>query len=374
MLLCPLVSAQVLVDARRAAEILQHFEPQAAATLTCDFTPVTPVMTFTYRFQAGYLVRVSLTQFHGPGHWIAVLLRVTPRADESQPVYFLRTFDLPDVPATDFSAEVAGAFLVGEGHYEANAIVFDDSHRACRADWQIEVKGTDRHRIVNLPNSVGPISEAAWWAPTSDAPIARLTVFLHVAPLNARMLNLRASDSVMAVASLMALLERLPARAVRLVVFNLHREKEIYRTEFFTLNDLDEVTRALDGLQLGLVNYQALQHQNEQRQLLRNLIHREVNEPSHSSLVVFLGPTDRMAERMHCARLICPDRINAFSTCSTARLRLGAKASRRFAQSMTADLTRHLLAKLSIPMAATTPTRTSQALLWLKLLTHCQVR
>jgi hypothetical protein len=290
LLLCHLGSPQVLVDSGRAAEILQQFNLQTGSSLQCEITPVTPATTFTFRFQTGYLVRLPLRQFRGPGHWITVLTRVTPRLGDREPVYLLRTFELPDVPETDFSANLAGVFLVGEGRYQANAIVFDDSHRVCRANWQIEVKRPERYRILIPPARVAPISDAAFWAPTTDASLDRLTIFLHAAPLNPRESRLQASDVAMAVASLTALLEKLPARSVRLVVFNLHQQKELYRSDFFTVNDLDQVTHALDGLQLGLVNYHALQSQKEHPELLRNLIHRELNEPSRSSDIILLGP------------------------------------------------------------------------------------
>ena len=77
---------------------------------------------------------------------------------------------------------------------------------------------------------------------------------------------------------------------MRLVAFNLHEPKELYRQDEFTYKDLDQVTRLLDGLQLGMVDYQILQHPGQERELLRTLIHREVNESSRSNIVVFLGP------------------------------------------------------------------------------------
>jgi hypothetical protein len=69
-----------------------------------------------------------------------MVTRVTPREGARQPVYLLRTFELPNVPDTDATAELAGAFLAGEGHYQTNAILFDELRRVCRADWQFEVR------------------------------------------------------------------------------------------------------------------------------------------------------------------------------------------------------------------------------------------
>jgi hypothetical protein len=90
--------------------------------------------------------------------------------------------------------------------------------------------------------------------------------------------------------SLAALLEQLPARSVRLVMFNLEQQKELYRNDGFANRDLEQVTRVLDGLQLAMVDYRVLQQPQGQAELLRALIHREVHEASPSDAMIFLGP------------------------------------------------------------------------------------
>ena len=67
-----------------------------------------------------------------------------------------------------------------------------------------------------------------------DAPAVRLTVLLHAAPLSSRRTTLRVSDSLMLVGLLSSLLERMPTRSVRLVVFNLDQQKELFRQENFS--------------------------------------------------------------------------------------------------------------------------------------------
>ncbi len=292
-LTCPFASAQVTIDSRHAAELLGNLGDKPDP-LQCEITAVAPSLTFSFRFEAGYMVRLPLRQFHGPGHSISVLMRVTAGAVDSQPVYLLRRFDLPDVPNTDYAAELAGAFLLGEGYYRANTILFDDAHRVCRADWQIAVKAAraERDRVLMSPNRVAPLSQAFAEAKNGKAVrLNRITIFLHAASLNSKVSKLQARDVVTEIGALSALLEELPARTVRLVVFNLHEPKELYRNEQFTLNDLEQVERVLDGVQSGLtVDYRALQHPEQEREVLRNLIHREVNEADRSGSVIFLGP------------------------------------------------------------------------------------
>jgi hypothetical protein len=290
---CAAASAQVLIDASQAAGVLRQVDPQANSSLRCETTPVAPTLGFGLRFQTGYEVRVPLSQFHGPGHRISVLLRVNPEAKEGQPAYLLRSFDLPDVPDTEFVAEVAGSFLVGQGSYRSRAIVLDDVNRVCRSDWRLEVKPgrSERNRLLMPPNTVAPLSTSSGGtAPATDGTLNRMTIFLHAAPLIPGTSKLLPSDVLTVTGSLAALLEQLPARSVRLVVFNLEQQKELYRTGGFTIRDLEQVTRVLDGLQLAMVDYHVLQHPQGQAEMLRALMHREVNEASRSDAVIFLGP------------------------------------------------------------------------------------
>jgi hypothetical protein len=291
---CAAASAQVLIDASQAASVLKHVDPQASASLRCETTPVAPTLGFGLRFQTGYEVRVPLSQFHGPGHRISVLLRVNPEVKEGQAAYLLRSFDLPDVPDTEFVAEVAGSFLVGQGSYHSMSIVLDDVNRVCRNDWRLEVKPgrSERNRLLMQPNTVAPLTTGSPGAttPGAEAMLNRMTIFLHAAPLIAGTSKLLPSDVLTVTGSLAALLEQLPARAVRLVVFNLEQQKELYRNDGFTVRDLEQVTRVLDGLQLAMVDYHLLQQPQGQAEMLRALMHRELHEASPSDAVIFLGP------------------------------------------------------------------------------------
>jgi hypothetical protein len=298
---CAAASAQVLIDASEAAALLRHVDPLANASLRCETTPVAPVLGFSLRFQTGYQARVPLSQFHGPGHRISVLVRIAPEASDGKPVYLLRSFDLPDVPDTEFVAEFAGSFLVGQGSYHSSAIVLDDVNRVCRADWRIEVKSGryERNWLSMQPNTVEPIDAGASGAtiPDLDAKFNRLTIFLHAAPLIPGTSKLLATDVLTAVDSLVALLDQIPARSVRLVLFNLDQERELYRNEGFTARDVEQVTRVLDKTQLALVDYRVLRQPQGQAEMLRALIHREVNEANRSDAVIFLGPDRSVADK-----------------------------------------------------------------------------
>ena len=115
-------------------------------------------------------------------------------------------------------------------------------------------------------------------------------MLLHAAPASPRRSTIQASDAVTLLGALSSLLDLAPADSVRLVVFNLDRQKEIYRQERFTPDQLETVRQAMFDLQLGVVDYQTLQHPEGRVDLLAGLVNRELEAENRSDAVVFLGP------------------------------------------------------------------------------------
>ncbi|HYL35808.1 MAG TPA: hypothetical protein VEV17_07845 [Bryobacteraceae bacterium] len=70
-LLTPLVAmrGQTFVDPSRTARIAKSFDlHQADKPLRCEVNLIPPQLNFSFRFQTGYLFRVPLSQYSGPGH------------------------------------------------------------------------------------------------------------------------------------------------------------------------------------------------------------------------------------------------------------------------------------------------------------------
>ena len=53
--------------------------------LRCDVTPQKPLLNYSFRFQAGYVVSVPMNQYQGSGHTLTTMVRITPDGS-SQPV------------------------------------------------------------------------------------------------------------------------------------------------------------------------------------------------------------------------------------------------------------------------------------------------
>lgn len=293
--LCPALLAQSLADPAHLDTIRKAFDfPQPGATLDCQFTPVRPALDFSFRFQAGYAMHTPLSQFRGKSRGWTVLLKVTPEAGE--PTFLVHKFRLPDVPDTRLLSEMSGGFLVGEGKYRVQAMVDDDRHRVCRAQWSIEAKLSSAERKLMPAMPSGSVAEIALPLSGSPAPVpklARLTILLHAAPLSPRLSKLQVRDVSMLVGSLSTLMNQLPARSVRLVVFNLEQQSVLLRKEGFTTADMDEVSKAINAIQLSMVDYKTLQNVSGSVGLLTNLIRAELQAPEPSEEVVFLGPQAR---------------------------------------------------------------------------------
>ena len=305
VLLASACAAQSIVDSARLGSVLKVLEPQAGEKpLRCEVTPIKPSLNFGFRFQAGYVVRVPMNQFSGPGHGWAMLTRITPEGGGQKPVYLVSRTRLPSIPTTKVDVEVGGGYLLGEGRYDVKWAMLDDAGRVCRGSWHVDARLGRRERQMKLsmpPDTVADFTLRG--RPDSrrgsdDAAPIRLTVLLNAAPLFPLRTRLRASDRVVLLGLLSSLLERVPARSVRLVVFNLDQQKTLLRQDAFAPGALGRVAQALNGTELGLVDYHVLQNRRGHVDFLAGLINQELRAETPSDVVVFLGPETRFVDKL----------------------------------------------------------------------------
>ena len=296
---------QLIVDSTRADQMEKYFERQKTdRVLRCEVNPVRPQLNFGLNFQTGYVFRVPLNQYVGPGHVWAIASRVTPDSGAG-PVYLSSAVRIPNLPKTNVVAEWGGAYLVGEGGYTVDWLLIDDSNRFCRKTWHIEAKRGPGERGLNLgmePNTVRQFSFRRWTAQSDKTPdvrtLGRLTVLLHAAPLFPNSTRLRARDRIMLLGSLASLLESLPARSVRVVVFNLDQQKELLRQDNFTPDVFDSVAQSMNGIELQLVSYRVLTNQRGHVDLLADLVNQELRNRQPAEAVIFLGPGTRYSDKV----------------------------------------------------------------------------
>jgi hypothetical protein len=305
LLLASTCAAQVIVDSARLGNVLKVLEPRAGEQpLRCEVTPIKPSLNFSFRFQAGYVVRVPMNQYSGAGHGWAMVTRITPEGGGQKPVYLVGRTRLPSIPKTKVNVEVGGGYLLGEGRYEVQWTLLDDTDRVCRGSWHVDARLGRRERQLNLAMPRDTVADFTLRGRSDrkpgpdDAAPFRLTVLLDAAPLDPFRTRLRASDRVILLGLLSSLLERVPARSVRLVVFNLDQQKILLRQDALAPNALGRVAQSLNGLELGRVDYHVLQNPQGHVGLLAGLMNQELHSETPSDVVVILGPETRYVDKL----------------------------------------------------------------------------
>jgi hypothetical protein len=310
--------AQSVVDASHLEATLKDFAPHAGdVQLRCELAPAAPILDFAFRFRAGYTFRLPSGQFQTANHNWFVLTKITPQDDAQKPVYLFARTSAADVVKTDLNLEVSGVFLLGEGQYSAEATIYDDGSHTCKREWQILAARTHAERAV--PLSLAPFTvrdlpgfRASDWVRTAvsnstaqsprvqtyEHSVPSLTVLLNAAPLSPRRTRLRPADRNLLLSALASIVGRVPAASVRLVVFSLEAQKELLRSDHFSVSGLSQAVRAIDSLELQTVDVKVLQNPTGHVDLLTALINKEVQAAAPGGAVVVLGPLSRFDDRV----------------------------------------------------------------------------
>jgi len=302
------IAAQTAIDPSQLPPAVQGFDPNAVhLPAPCEVVPIEPSLNFGLRFETGYVLRVPLKIYQGKRHRWNLVFRVTPQ--DGRPVYFLDSVDVPEVPQPDAVGEVSGFFLLGEGHYEVKWSLLDDLGRVCRKEWTLDAKAQHNEQVLMPPGTAGDLS----WSPAHTAPSGyprRITVLLNAAlPAAGRAAGntgTRAAEDASPVAGKWAtlvnlfrtVLERLPATWVRVVVFNLDQQRELFRQDGFTTDDINRVAHAADGLEQWAVDYSVLRNKTGAWDLLASLVTREIQAAPPSDEVLFLGLPEQTTDKV----------------------------------------------------------------------------
>jgi hypothetical protein len=275
----------VLDDPKKIGDAGKLLDTFRGERLRCEVLPGMTRFNFSLRLQAGYYWHLHLNPPQVAGQKWIVIARVTPKEGNRSPAYLSDVVQFPK--DGDIAPEArAGHFWVGEGRYVVKFLMFNDDGRACRAEWQFDARrNSSERKIAQLlaPNTVAGISWNVATPAVGSTPgnLKRLTILLDVAD------QTRTADQVLLMDALTALIAELPARTVRLVLFDLTQQKEVFRRDGFTSEALPEVTKAMGAVQFEPVNVRALQ--NGGVDLIEDLANLEIHSPEPSDAVIFLG-------------------------------------------------------------------------------------
>ncbi len=281
----------VLNDPKKIADAQKLLDTLSGDQLRCEVSPRKPHFIYSLRVQAGYVAHIPLTQSQVQGQKWIVLARLTSK--EASPVYLSDIVQFPPGGNSEHEAQLEGSYWLGKGLYSVKFLMFNDRGDVCRQEWQIDARlnsGVSNFKPVLPPGTVSGNSLKESIPPAAAKPVGRLTILLHAASLLQKETSLLDLDKAMFLDAMVALLEEMPARSVRLVAFNLEQQREIYRKDGFTFAELPELARALDVVQPATVDYSVLQNPNGTVHHMQNLVSQEIHASEPSNAVVFLGP------------------------------------------------------------------------------------
>ena len=294
--------SQTLIDAGHVSAALHQFAPRPGdVPLRCELVPVAPTLDFAFRFRAGYTFRVPAAQYQAAGHAWFVLTKITPQEDTRKPAYLFSRTNAAEVVKSGLNFEVSGSYLLGEGRYAVESTLYDDTNRTCKREWQIDAALARHERAIELslpPFTVRdlPGIRASDWNRPSGA--ASLTILLNAAPLSPRRTRLRPADRNLLLSALAAIAGRVPAASVRLVVFSLEAQKELFRSDSFSVDAIGQVARAIDAVELSTVDVRILQNPAGHIDLLAGLINQELRASAPAGAIILLGPLSRFTGKI----------------------------------------------------------------------------
>ncbi len=257
----------------------------------CEATPIRPELDFSLRYQTGFTMDLPSDVGSGPHHYGVILLRITP--DNGLPAYRVSRLELPEKAKTTQAGRIRGSFVVAGGQYSVEMIFGDEVHQVCRSEWHIEIPGNEnkRHSHVDdaLLNTAVSSSGSHLGTPRGKRPnLRRITMLVHIAPSSPQSSRFSESDEMKMVGSVSALL-KLPAQSVRLVAFNLEQQKILFEKDGFTEADVRHVSKIMNELQFGVVDFATLGNPFGATDLLTQLMEQERSELSSSDALVYLG-------------------------------------------------------------------------------------
>ena len=293
---------QSLIDPGHVSGALGEFAPRPGdVPLRCELVPVAPTLDFAFRFRAGYTFRLPVAQYQTAGHAWRVLTKIIPQDDARTAAYLFARTTTAQVVKTGLNFEVSGAYLLGQGRYAVESTLYDDSHRTCHREWQVDASLARNQRAVQLSlppftvRGLPGIRSSDWNRPSGNA---SLTILLNAAPLSPRRTRLRPADRNLLLSSLAPIVGRVPAASVRLVVFSLEAQREVFRSDRFSVDSLGQVARAIDALELSTVDVHILQNPTGPIDLLTRLINQELRAPAPAGAIILLGPLSRFAGKI----------------------------------------------------------------------------
>jgi hypothetical protein len=268
--------------------VLDLGEPRS--DLPCAVRPVKPELGFDFKFHFRYQVSVPMNGLADAGDLLTILFRVVSQDRQDAPVYFVQKIRVPVLQDdTQGSAEVQGAFLLGEGKYHVDWLMRDLKERVCASFWDLEARAD-----VETSKEIQPV-EALFFPDKS--PVEReqrgsrlnVMVIVNFAPQDLRSATLGEADTQGLVAILRKIAREPRISSFSVVACSIKAQQVIYRQNNTDQIDLPALGEALKSLNLARVDIKQLSVKNGEAEFLANLA-KDAFKNNRPDGLIFVSP------------------------------------------------------------------------------------
>jgi hypothetical protein len=273
----------------------------------CSVSPVKPTLGFDLKFHAGYEVTFPMSDLAGAENMLTILFRIVkvnpaaPNSIDPQPTFFTQRIRVPLLEDTvKGDAFLQGAFDLGEGSYHVDWLMRDRAERVCADSWDIEAALTPKDRGIALVIAPGAVQRSEAEQFTEEPPVQRaqgeaplnIKVLVNFAPQNALSAALQPIDTTALISILRGISRDPRIGKFSITAFNMQESKIVYRQSNADQIDFPALGKALDSLNLGIVDLKRLAEKHPDTNFLADLIHTEVASPGEQrpDAVIFAGP------------------------------------------------------------------------------------
>ncbi|HEY4085023.1 MAG TPA: hypothetical protein VGM43_03755 [Bryobacteraceae bacterium] len=177
----------------------------------------------------------------------------------------------------------------------------DDLGRVCRQEWTVDAHLTlgERSQKVEMPpGSASDLSLRSTKSSRAETKSRHVTILLNAGMPVIRRGGQPDNSWGMLLSMLESILEQMPETSFRVVAFDSQRQRELFRKDNFTAEDMNDVARVANAKQHWTVDYHASQDPAGEWHLLRDLENKEIDAPSPPDTVIYLGVPEGRFDNM----------------------------------------------------------------------------
>ncbi len=274
--------------------------------LRCHLHRRDPVLDYEFRFHAPFWVEIPLRRLHGGGTRFTTTAVIRPVSVEgAEPVRFEDTYTLGKEVPKGFggSAELSGAFAVGEGRYEVDWRLEDEVGRSCELSWKLEAKLSRRHRHVNLTVRPGEVTEAGVYlfrperAPFARGAGLRIKLLVNLDMRSRRRARVRLWRYAPMISGMRVMSRHEDLVEFSLVAFSLEEQKVLHRQPLSRRIDFPALGHAIESLTPATVEFDTLRKGSDLA-FLDTVLSDELSDAEQVDAIVFVGADDRFGKRV----------------------------------------------------------------------------